>query len=56
MNPYQKYAESKIIEMGGKNAVISELDKSIKELAEYPSENLNQIIFYCGVLRYLKSL
>jgi len=56
MKPYQKFATDKMIEMGGKTRFIEQLNETIKELAEYPSENLNQIIFYCGVLRYLKSL
>lgn len=56
MKPYQKYAESKMIEMGGKTKFIESLCNTIKELAEYAEANLHQLVFYIGVLRYLKSL
>jgi hypothetical protein len=56
MKPYQKYAASKMIEMNGKSNFIKELENTIRELSEYPSDNLHQLIFFCGVLRYLKSI
>ncbi len=56
MKPYQKYVTDNLIKMKGKTNFILECSNSIRDLSEFPIENLNQIIFFCGVLRYLKSL
>ena len=54
--PYQKYVQDNIFDMGVKTAFITECCNTIKTLSEYPEENMNQLMFFIGVLRYLKSL
>ncbi len=56
MKPYQKYVETNIIKMNGKTNFIDECSKTITDLSIHPLDNLNQIMFFCGVLRYLKRL
>ncbi len=51
----KRYCENNIITLGGKDKFEKELCETIKELSEYPSENLEQIIFFCKALKFIKS-
>jgi hypothetical protein len=51
--PYQLYVERNIKKLGEKT-FITEAENAVRELAEFPSADIHQLIFFCNVLRYVK--
>lgn len=54
--PYQLYVEKNMKRIGGKNKFIKECERVIRNLSDYPKDNIHQLIWWCGVIRYLKSI